>query len=348
MYRPIPWLIPPLLGLGAYLLAGAGAPWSSTDQAAPSARTETKLPRVHGIKDLSAELQRLEEEWQRQETAKDQHARENTDPFSKPDGAALRARLMELMEQAKSLGEDSDREAREAIGEKITQALRDLARSEGGDALAWVEEHLSDGRLIFMDSWAEVDPEGALQAVIASKRKPPCTYETLSQLLQSRAKDSPSSLREACDRVPWELFCHTDAHMDPFEESTGMALPEGADPGPWLKSGAAEAMAKQGVTITNLFSLWARHDPEQALARLEDWPGEGDSRKYRLNHILFAGSHDEEIRQNIERAMDALPAENRERLVKEVSNSPQRAEMVALYPRLEDPEPAPARDEEAE
>ena len=329
MHRSSRRLLPPLLGLGGYLLAGAGAfsPGKASDSAFD---LESKTPRQRRVTNLGSELQRLEEEWQYRDQVSAQA--QGDDPLSKLSGAELRARIEDLAKQLGALGSDADWELREATGGKIRLALCKLAKLDGQAALEWVDEHFPDGRPIVMESWAAEEPAAALQAVIASKHKPPCSYETLVLLLQSRAEIGPSALREACDQVPWELYCYTEADEDPFEDRNGIQLPEETDLRPWMESGAAEAMASNGVAITNLFALWARQDPEQALARIEDWPDLDPSPDYRLTQILFAGQHGEEIRERIARALEALPPDKRERLAAEVSGSDLRGDIVELYP----------------
>lgn len=272
----------------------------------------------------------MEEEWQHGDQESTQA--QGYDLLSKLSGAELRARIEDLVKQLEALGSDADLELREAIGDKIRLALCKLAKLDGQAALEWVDEHFPDGHCIVMESWAAEEPAAALQAVIASKRKPPCNYETLVLLLQSRAEIGPSALREACDQVPWELYCYTEADKDPFEDRNGIQLPEGTDLRPWMESGAAEAMASNGVAITNLFRLWALQDPEEALARMEDWPDLDHSPDYRLTQILFAGQDGEEIRERIARALEALPPDKRERLAAEVSGSDLREDVAKLYP----------------
>jgi hypothetical protein len=334
MRRFILWLIPPLLGAGGYLLAGGGSPHPATDASNPAAPAGKTASRQAPITNLTAEFQRLEEAWQRQSSEQQRLAEHDKDDLSKLDGAELRARIQQLIKQHEAFDDDTDWPTLESHAGKIREALHELAKSEGQAAVDWIDEHFPKLRLDVMDGWAAGDPEGALQAVLASKRKPPCSYETLTRLLLTRAAASPSALREASDRIPWEQFSYTAASSDPFSTANSIEFPEETDLRPWIESGTAQAMARDGVSIGNLFRLWGKQDPAQALAQVEDWPAVATPLPQRLSGILLAGYRDKESQQRIAHALENLPPEQLQRLATAAKESGEHNLLIKLYPGI--------------
>ena len=103
--------------------------------------------------------------------------------------------------------------------------------------------------------------------------------------------------------MPWELFHYLSE--DPFSDN-GFWIPEDADVRPWVESGAARELEEQGVSLGNLFSPWARQDPQEALAESLDRPGTEDSPTL---FVLGAGFDDPERAKQIRALLEALPAE---------------------------------------
>jgi hypothetical protein len=293
----------------------------------PAAKAVPAPASAHPITDLGAELGRLDEEWERM-ASEHGHAWQESLATMSPE--ELRAGITRLKEQLDGLTDPEGRNAGMSIHGRISGMLAQLARVDAEATLAWINGHFPSLRRDFMASWADVDPDAALKAVIASKRKPPCSYDTLSSLLQTRAAISPAALRGACDKIPWHLLCGTAADDDPFTDRNGIWLPQDADLRPWLESGTAEAMAREGVAIINLFSLWARQDPAEALVRVEDWPGA--SPRSLLYELLASDAEDRKVVENISRALEALPEEKLQRLTALVKGDRVQETILRFYP----------------
>ena len=92
-------------------------------------------------------------------------------------------------------------------------------------------------------------------------------------------------------------------------------------------------MARDGVSIGNLFHLWGKQDPAQALARVEDWPA-ATPLPQRLSGILLAGYRDEESQQRIAQALENLPPEQLQRLATAAKDSSEHNLLIKLYPGI--------------
>ncbi|QJE94402.1 hypothetical protein [Luteolibacter luteus] len=330
--RPSPiWLLPPFLAVAAYFAGRANSADPSGSNAAMTADAHQDMAREKPIKDFAAELERLNQEWRLEDEM--QTVNPST-TFTKFNGEQLRARIEALM-KSREAGEDSrDWDQMRADEENLDKAIHDLAIQEKKEALDWINEHFPAYRKALMQAWAAADPDGALQAVIGSKRKPPCSYDTLSELLQDLATQSPAALREACDQVPWELFSNTDADEDPFGGLSGISIPHGTDPRPWIETGVAEELARKGVSINGLFSEWARLDPAGALARVEDWPDPNFPASTRLGDLLWTGIGDKQRAAKISELLEKLPAESLAKMAVIASENTVHDELVEAYPIL--------------
>jgi hypothetical protein len=331
MRRSLIWFVPPFLGVAAYFAGRANSTAPSASSTAITEVATRATTREKPITDFAAELDRLNRGEQQED---EKQAIYPSESFTQLNGEELRARIEALIKKLKIKGDSRDWEQIEADRESLMKAIHDLAILEKKDALDWINEHFPACRKALMQAWAAADPDGALQAVIGSKRKPPCSYDTLSELLQGVATQSPAALRDACDRVPWELFSNTDADEDPFGGLPGISIPRGTDPRPWIESGAAEELARKGVSISGLFSEWARIDPAGALARIEDWPDHNFPASTRLGDLLWTGIGDKQRAGEISLLLEELPPERLTKMAKLASENTVHDELVEAYPIL--------------
>lgn len=330
MHPSLRWLLPPLLGLGGYVLSSSGL-INSPQKAStlhPGPKAAAPPTSAKPVTDLGAELARIADERERIASEQD-HA--SPDPMADMSPEELRAQLARFKTRLDELEDPDEWDAHVRITQQIDEILARLAQDDAQATLAWIDEHFPSQRCNFMACWADNDPDAALNAVIASKRKPPCNYDTLATLLQSRAVISPAALREASDRIPWHLLCGT-LDEDPFADRAGIWLSTDADLLPWLESGTAEALAQDGVAIGNLFSVWARHDPAQALSRIEDWPGE--SPRNLLHQVLAADAGNPQLVESITRALEALPEDKLQRLTALIEDDRIQDTILRFYPIL--------------
>jgi hypothetical protein len=218
---------------------------------------------------------------------------------------------------------------------KIRRVACELGKRLKQEGLDWVLAKCPDSARTAMDGIAEVDPSLAFGLVVASERPNPCFTETLMKLLQHQAEQGPAALGKACTAVTWELFYAKD---DPFEAP--FEIPDGADVAPWVESGAALALAKDGVEIPNFFDRWAAHDPARALSAWENWPDTGvNSPTFRVSAILGAGRTSNEVASRITAGLEQLPPGEFEKItamleVLKKINRPAAAELESLYPIL--------------
>jgi len=84
---------------------------------------------------------------------------------------------------------------------------------------------------------------------------------------------------------------------------------------PWLESGAALELKKEGVSLSNFLSRWTSESPEDALAQWQTGSGmaAGDSTKT-LTRMLSLEPDDQSGRPAIRAALDRLSPEQRERV----------------------------------
>jgi len=150
-----------------------------------------------------------------------------------------------------------------------------------------------------------------------------------------RAETSPSALKDLCARMPWLGIL--SGSRDPF--SNGVSLPDGAKVTPWIESGAAEAMARDGVPIANFFREWAKTDPARAIGQAAAWDDPETPYSMRVTNALAAGLDSPECRERISRALDELSREELEKLTAgfaeyAVMNRKGYEEIADLYPAL--------------
>lgn len=322
------WLVPPLLGAVGFV-ASREISHDGPEAVVIAERQEPGHARPGSAGDLQQDLEKLREQW---ELADGQEAEE----IVSLTVAALRTKIEELLKKCASFNDETEWPVVEKTEKALLSALFELGKREGQAALEWIKEGSPEHRGQVMAGWAEADPDAALRAVIASKRKPPCFPETVMQLLQYRAAEGPDALREACSKVPWELILI--AQMDPFKE--GFALQPDTDVRPWIESGAAEAMARDGITIPGLFTAWAAVDPAQALAKLDTWEDPRRPFPSLVHDLLRAGVDKEDVREKILHGLEALPEEELTRISDGLEdfgkeNSGRREALLKLYPILE-------------
>lgn len=276
------WAIPLLTGLAAYLWTAAGPIPAATLPAAETATTRSRATEKTRPTDVAALCTALQQQQQPASSPSSPEA----NALASLSGEQLRTSFLDLtqrLQAAKDWGTGND------LQEQATRISAELGRREGEAGVTWVESHIGEElydcqeRMSGMDSWARQirfaaidafaasDPSGALAHVTASTRHAPCSEDTVFRLLQGQAAAGDDALRDAATRIPWELF-------DPAGQSFSMpgALPQDADMQPWLRSGAASALAGQGIYIRGFLPNLALSDPAQAIAAWRSWPHPSD------------------------------------------------------------------------
>jgi hypothetical protein len=322
------WMIPPLLGLGGFMIS-RGAPGLKTGSGDPERMHTSLEARPDSVSALERELEELRE---RGDLAR-KLFEEETALLS---GIALRGRIEGLLKKYASFDDDTDWQVVEKTETALFVALFELGKREGKAGAEWIDEHAPERRGHVMAGWAEVDPDAALDAVLASKRKPPCFPETAMELLEHRAKAGPDALRSACSRFPWELLLA--GKLNTYGDE--LLFQPSMDVKPWLESGAAEILARDGIPLSGFFTAWAGSDPAGALAGLDTWDDVRLPYPRLVSELLAAGSQQEDLRANILRELEALPEEKLTRIADGVvefgkGNSGRRELFFKLYPILE-------------
>lgn len=319
------WLIPPVLGAVAFLVARG---WQRADaRASPSFEAATVRESRQPI-DLAAAIAGFDQELEERFNADDE-------AVLAAATADLKDRILALKKKKDGFDRETDWSLVESTDTKIQRLARELGKRLKGEGLDWVLEKCPDSARSAMDGIAEVDPSLAFALVVASERSNPCFTGTIMKLLQHHAEQGPAALRRACTEVPWELFYVSD---DPFE--SGFEVPEGAEMKAWIESGAALALAKDGVELANFFERWAAHDPAQALSAWEDWPDtEVNSSTFRVTAILAAGRTSNELASRITAGLQQLPTAELEKVEVKLGaykkiNGPAASELETLYPVL--------------
>ena len=321
------WLLPPLLALAGYLGADAVLPASSVANARQTAAGQREpRPRVT-----------VEE------------ALENSPFIPSRDLELAQVPDEELKERIVTLGtalaalqrDDEDFYANdEYLQLRIYDTIHELVRRQKAAACSWIEQSVPELRLIAMDSLATADAEIAWQAIVSSKRRPPCDVSTVTRMLHERAKTDPGSLKQACLQVPWDLFRYCDFTQFRFRADyrptiDSFSIPYREDPAPWIESGAARALAEQGMPLEGFFQEWSRRDPIKALEAWGDWP-ETSNDSIEIKDLLSSSS---------ERAEEAIASignfspERRKRAADQLeeylrSNPPPAVELEVFYPAL--------------
>lgn len=286
------WVIPPLLGIAGYFAAASGG--NAVGSPAGMMARASERPEPPTRSDVGAVLAELE---QTVEARRNQEALE----LSKFSAEALREEILKLKQRQSVLTKDSDWNTVQRLGNRLYAAAQELGKRQGAEAIAWLQGTAQELSAAAMDGWAEVEPQAAFKAIIASDRRGPCRADTLMSLLQGKAEAGGATLKQACAQVPWELF--RDLPGDPFQEND-LWIPEDADLQPWLESGAARELAAQGVGLTNLFNLWARRDPRSALIQSLDWPPEAGPQTL---FVLGVGLDSPESAERIRAVLEGLP-----------------------------------------
>ncbi|WP_035614110.1 hypothetical protein [Haloferula sp. BvORR071] len=319
------WIIPPLLGIAAYFAAAAKSGSGDVPPlATPGKSQERREAPTRG--DVSAALAEFKQEWEVQQK---QRASEN----ATLSAAVLRDKILALKRTYEALPEDTDWDTSEDFQARMAAAAHELGRLQGGDAAAWIEGIDPELRFAVMAGWAESDPDAAFKAVTASERRGPCAITTLMELLQKKAGAGNAALALACSEVSWELF--RDLPGDPFGENS-LEIAVTADAAPWIESGAARALAEQGVRIDNLFTRWAGTDPSHALVAALDWPRSSDSE---ILKVLGVGLKDSAKCDEIRRSLEGLPPEQFAQAAAAVSkyckrNTQLGSNLASSYPML--------------
>ncbi|QJE94389.1 hypothetical protein [Luteolibacter luteus] len=330
MHISLRWLIPPLLGLAGFVVS-RGMPAGRPEAARGEKRRSTHEARPNSAADLQRDLQKLREQ---AELASGQVAEADASLST----AALRGRIQELLKRLASFDDETEWLKVEKTEASLCVALFELGKREGMAAVEWVDECAPERRGHVMAGWAQADPDAALDAVIASKRKPPCFPGTVMELLQHRAKAGPEALRSAWSEIPWVLLFagKTNSYQDELLFQPDM------DVKPWLESGAAEALAKDGIPLSGFFSAWASTDPIGALARLDTWDDVRVPFSDRVSEFLGAGWNKEDLRADIQRGLEALPEDRLARIAGGLAefgkgNPGRRNDLLNLYPILRHP-----------
>ncbi|MCW1916502.1 hypothetical protein OJ996_23140 [Luteolibacter sp. GHJ8] len=262
------WLLPPLLAVAGYLSSDAvvAAKQSGDRKEVAKGREREERPRFT----MEQAMEELSGDYQANPGVIIEEVPEED----------LKQRLLSLGK----LREDQSQVDRDYYRQKdyyemeYRLAAYELVERIQREGVEWIEQNLPDLRLIAMQAWAMADPEAAWQAIIHSKRQPPCDPFTLMEALKNRAKANDGTLKQACLEVPWELFsyCDYDAvglrvdprmyphHVVSFYSSDELA--------PWIESGAAQAIASQGLELHGFFESWSRDDAPAALRAWPDWP----------------------------------------------------------------------------
>lgn len=286
------WVIPPLLGVVGYFAAASGR--SAVASPAGMAAQASERRALPTRSDVAAAIGEVEQAW---EAKQNQEVLE----LGKASPEALREEILRLKQRLSALAEGGDWSTTEELGRRLYAVAGELGKREGAEAIAWLQRTAPDLAAAAMDRWAAVEPDAAFNAIVASDRRGPCGTLALMTLLQGKAEAGSSSLKQACEQVPWELF--RDLPGDPFRDNE-LWIPEDGDLMPWLESGAARELAAQGVALTNLFNLWAKRDPRSALIQSLDWPAEvGPQTRF----VFGVGLENPESAEQIRTVLEALP-----------------------------------------
>ena len=294
----IRWLIPPLLGVAAFHLARTSDAAGPSPGSVPAVRQERDPRSPSDFEDVIAGFDR---KWAKLET---QRANE----LNSMSVAGLQARVLELKKKIAGFDPETDWDmvGRTEIG--VRRAAVQLGKLAKLEALEWIGKEAPELRASVMTGVAEVDPDLALREIIAGKSQSPCFAETLMNLLQREGEKGPAELAQACEAVSWDLDYHLSD--DPFGER--FSLSPDVDLRPWIESGAALALAQDGVRLGNLFSIWGSTDPGQALEYWEAWPDDRpEGGGFRAAEIFMAGMHSDEDRNRILSAFERLPDSER-------------------------------------
>lgn len=319
------WLIPPLLGAVAFVTTRELDRAEIKDTRTPIVQAKREGPTRAAVAEAFASVDQEFEEQRRAEEL----------DLATMEADDLKLRILALRQKMDGFDRETPWSVVDGTKAKIRRAAYELGKRLKQEGLDWVLEMYPDSARSAMDGIAEVDPDLAFALVVACERQNPCFTATLMKLLQHEAEQAPAALGKACSAVPWELFYVND---DPFEG--GLEIPESAAFAPWVESGAALALARDGVEIQNFFYRWSAHDPARALSAWEDWPDTGvNSSTFRVSAILAAGRTSSDVASRITAGLEQLPPGELEKLGAKLGaykqiNGPAAAELESLYPIL--------------
>jgi hypothetical protein len=299
------WGVTPVLGLLAFADMKATTPAAGVDSEKKAAAKETLIQADPA--EVASAIERA--------TLEQQAATAASAEIFPGDDEALKAEFVKLRQRMLSLGASKNWTAYNSLYERYQQVGIELGRRLGAEAKKWMSEVDPACLVWVMEGWAETDPVGAFQEVAASDRQRPCSEELLMKLIAAQ-KDG-AGMKAAVLEVPWHLFDGMVYHpsLDGTSEGRMASLPNDANLSDWIDSGAAHAMAENGVQIRMLFFQWAKQAPEQALAHWETWPDERpETAKARLLEIFQAASQDEVLVARIRATWEKMPAEEQGKL----------------------------------
>jgi hypothetical protein len=322
------WLVPPALALAGYFSADTVLPASPDEGAAKtSGGTRAARPKVT----IEQALEASSEEWYA-------NAPDRGELEAKATVDELKRRIRELTKAIAELNPDDDSYANyEFLHFQCHDVVGELIKRQKAEGYGWIEENVPELRLVAMDAWRMAEPGAAWQAIISSKRVPPCDIATVTMMLREKAKAKDGGLKQACLEVPWDLFRNYDFNEFHFRaeyRDTGNALSVGFsdDRSYWLESGAALALAEQGMELEGFFRDWASTDPVAALRAWVDWPDAG-TYSHEIVDILYRSQP--EATQEISAAIESLSAAQRQRAVAGVEvfmqGKPGRVEPIKTF-----------------
>jgi hypothetical protein len=300
------WCVPPILGFLAFAAMKARTPAAEVDS---ETLVAAEVSLVHAApSEVVSAVERAEHE---QKAAAAASARIFPD-----DDEALKAEFVKFRQRLLSFHASKNWPAYNSHYERYHQMGLELGRRLGTDAKAWILEVEPACLVWVMEGWAETDPTGAFQELAGSDRHRPCSEELLIKLIEAQ-KDG-AGMKAAVHEVPWHLFDGMVYHPSldgSTTEGREAHLPQDANFGDWIESGAARAMAENGVQFRLFFFQWAKQDPGQALAHWETWPDERpQAAKARLIEILQATSQDDALVARVRAAWEKMPAEEQDEI----------------------------------
>ena len=307
------WLVPPALALAGYFLADTVLPASLDEGAAKtSGGTRAARPKVT----IEQALEASSEEWYANAPGRGElEAKATVDE--------LKRRIRELTKAIAELNPDDDSYANYGfLRFQCYDVIGELIRRQKSEGYRWIGENVPELRLAAMDAWRMAEPEAAWQAIISSERVPPCDIATVTMMLREKAKAKDGGLKQACLEVPWDLFRYCDFDEFHFRAeymtvTRDLSIDSSDDPTFWIESGAALALAEQGMEIAGLFRNWASKDPVAALRAWADWSA---SDIYRNGIVDILYQSETRGTEEVIAAIDDLSPERRRRVVEALQN----------------------------
>lgn len=365
------WIIPPVLVVAGYF---------STDVVMPGVRAEREAAGAEARKERREERRRYTIDQAREQFNADcrAEAAPDSDDLRALDIGQLRQRVLDQFERYRSFEDElnkanedvKDLEDAHEVGldfdfcrQELEKAAEELVRREKGRACEWLEKEAPRLRLVAIHAWAIHEPEAAWDAILRSKRVPPCDIMTIGRLLMQKESD-PAGLKEACMQVPWDRL--TMYHPPGDELRAGgegiLGTYTAFQPAvsftawrPWIESGAGLALAEKGVGVRSLLQSWSEEEPVAAIKAWAEWPDMGESGGNLLSMLpspnlagLLKSSEISQQVENVAALLKGLPPQQRARAVREFENYAKRygANANVMKPYFEALEiPIPAADE---